>query len=94
MIEQVTSYDDQLIKKIESLVTNQTYFTRSQPGQSGQSVSIKNGTIYYKMLKCDSKLVRFIFEINGLIQTDRHDWNVLWTHTQGKSYFYERLNTY
>ena len=44
------------------------------------------------MLKCDSKLVRFVFEINGLVQTDRHDWNVLWTHTQGKSYFYERLN--
>ena len=43
------------------------------------------------MLKCDSKLLRFIFELNGLIQTDRHDWDVLWTHTTGKSYFYERL---
>ncbi len=48
----------------------------------------------YKMLKCDSKLVKFIFELNGLIPTDRHDWNVLWTHTQGKTYFYERLNPY
>ena len=46
------------------------------------------------MLKCESKLVRFIFEINGLKPTDRHDWNMLWTHTQGKNYFYERLNTY
>ena len=44
------------------------------------------------MLKCESKLVRFLFEINGLVSTDRHDWNMLWTHTQGKNYFYERLN--
>ena len=88
----MTQYDEELIKKIESLVTNQTYFTRSQPG--GSSLGVKNSTIYYKMLKCDSKLVRFIFEINGLVQTDRHDWNVLWTHTQGKSYFYERLNLF
>ena len=43
------------------------------------------------MLKCESKLVKFIFEINGFTATDRHDWNVLWTHTQGKTYFYERL---
>ena len=47
--------------------------------------------VYYKMLKCESKLVRFILELNGLFATDRHDWNVLWTHTTGKSYFYERL---
>lgn len=46
------------------------------------------------MLKCESKLVKFIFEINGLVSTDRHDWHVLWTHTQGKNYFYERLNTH
>ena len=46
------------------------------------------------MLKCESKLVRFIFEINGLLQTDRHNWDILWTHTQGKNYFYERLSQY
>ena len=44
------------------------------------------------MLKCESKLIRFILELNGLMSTDRHDWNMLWTHTQGKTYFYERLN--
>lgn len=43
------------------------------------------------MLKCDSKLIKFILELNGIISTDRHDWNMLWTNTQGKSYFYERL---
>jgi hypothetical protein len=44
------------------------------------------------MLKCDSKLVKFVFELNGLVGTDRHDWDTLWTHTTGKSYFYERLS--
>ena len=54
------------------------------------------------MLKCESKLVKFIFELNGLLSTDRHDWDLLWTNSQGgynstksgssqKSYFYERL---
>jgi len=28
------------------------------------------------------------------VHTERHDWNVLWTHTQGKTYFFERLNPY
>jgi len=59
---------------------------------------------FYKMLKCDSKLVKFLFEQNGLVGTDRHDWNLLWTNTHGHgaaansgkialttSYFYERL---
>lgn len=45
------------------------------------------------MLKCDSKLVKFVFELNGLVGTDRHDWDTLWTHTTGKSYFYERLSS-
>jgi hypothetical protein len=45
------------------------------------------------MLKCESKLIRFILELNGLMSTDRHDWNMLWTHTQGKTYFYERLTS-
>jgi tubulin polyglutamylase TTLL5 len=45
------------------------------------------------MLKCDSKLVKFVFELNGLVSTDRHDWDTLWTHTTGKSYFYERLSS-
>lgn len=44
------------------------------------------------MLKCESRLIRFILELNGLLNTERHDWNMLWTHTQGKQYFFERLN--
>lgn len=57
-------------------------------GMRFQSQSI----CFYKMLKCESKLIRFILELNGMMSTDRHDWNMLWTHTQGKTYFYERLN--
>lgn len=45
------------------------------------------------MFKTDTRLVRLIFEMNGLIPTDRHDWNILWTNSQGGpgGYFFERL---
>lgn len=95
-IEQVPLCDENLIKRINALVNNQTFFTQQQTvgtgGTSNANPQVRQATIYYKMLKCESKLVRFIFEINGLVPTDRHDWNMLWTHTQGKNYFYERLN--
>ena len=96
-VEQVPQCDDNLIKRINALVSNQTYFTQQSNsgatgGNSNSNPQVRQATIYYKMLKCESKLVRFLFEINGLVSTDRHDWNMLWTHTQGKNYFYERLN--
>lgn len=95
-IEQVPQVDENLIKRINALVNNQTYLNNQNPTSTASSSNanpqIRQVTIYYKMLKCESKLVRFIFEINGLVSTDRHDWNMLWTHTQGKNYFYERLN--
>ena len=57
------------------------------------SVNRKDDNVtFYKMLKCESKLIKFVLELNGLVSTDRHDWDALWTHTQGKTYFYERLN--
>ena len=43
------------------------------------------------MLNCDSKLVKFLLDLNGLNPPDRPDWDLLWTHTTGKSYFYQRL---
>ena len=78
-----------LIKKIQSISNQQTYF--STQGSNHQT-SNQTSLCFYKMLKCESKLIRFILELNGLMSTDRHDWNMLWTHTQGKTYFYERLN--
>ena len=78
-----------LIKKIQSISNQQTYF--STHGSNHQTTT-QSSLCFYKMLKCESKLIRFILELNGLMSTDRHDWNMLWTHTQGKTYFYERLN--
>jgi tubulin polyglutamylase TTLL5 len=79
------------MKKVNSIqVSTNTQFAK----QNYSSNDPSNGaTIYYKMLKCDSKLVKFVFELNGLVGTDRHDWDTLWTHTTGKSYFYERLSS-
>eukprot|EP00347_Sterkiella_histriomuscorum_P013399 403364853 len=77
-------YTEHMINKI-----NQINYTQNQI-RSKQSES--NQICLYKMLKCESRLVKFLFESNGLVCTDRHDWDVLWTHTQGKTYFYERLN--
>ena len=74
-----------LIKRIQSISNQQTYFTMQGNQQSQSSLC------FYKMLKCESKLIKFILELNGLMSTDRHDWNMLWTHTTGKTYFYERL---
>ena len=46
----------------------------------------------YKLLKCESKLVRTILDNTGFTHTDRHDWNLLWTNTGAKPYLYEGLN--
>lgn len=87
-------YSEALMKKINSISNQQTYFSMQNSGinQGSSSMVTSKSICYYKMLKCESKLIRFIMELNGLQNTDRHDWNVLWTHTQGKNYFYERLN--
>ena len=82
-------YSEATIKKINSINNFHQYFSMG----SGQS-QIAPHDCYYKMLKCESKLIRYLFESNNLVATDRHDWNVLWTHTQGKNYFYERLHPF
>jgi len=94
MTQQGEKTDDALIKKINSISSVQTYFTQIHSLNGERTAQVKQSTCFYKMLKCESKLIRFLFELNGLVPTDRHDWNVLWTHTQGKSYFYERLNPF
>jgi hypothetical protein len=78
-----------LIKRIQNISNQQSYFTMQNGSHQAQN---QTSLCFYKMLKCESKLIRFILELNGLMNTDRHDWNMLWTHTQGKTYFYERLN--
>lgn len=76
------------MKRVNSVqISSNTQFAKQNYSENESKTAV-----CYKMLKCDSKLVKFIFELNGLFNTDRHDWDTLWTHTTGKSYFYERLS--
>jgi hypothetical protein len=84
-------YDDALMKRVNAIqVSTNTQFAKQNYSSNDPNTG---ATVNYKMLKCDSKLVKFVFELNGLVSTDRHDWDTLWTHTTGKSYFYERLSS-
>lgn len=80
-----TKCDEELVRAIKKVTQTE------KPKRASDSFEARQQALSYKMLKCDAKLIRFLFELNGFVHTDRHDWNVLWTHTQGKSYFYERL---
>lgn len=35
--------------------------------------------MYFKLIKCEAKLLRSVLENNGFQQTETHDWNVLWS---------------
>lgn len=46
------------------------------------------------MLRYDNKLIRSVLENSGFVQTESHEWNVLWSTGIAKSYLYEGLNEY
>jgi len=46
------------------------------------------------MVKADAKLVKAIFETNGFVHTEGHDWNVLWSSQSFKPHIYDNLNEY
>ena len=48
----------------------------------------------YKLVKCESKLVRSTLEAYGFQYTESHDWNILWFAQSGKPYLYDGLNEY
>jgi len=35
--------------------------------------------LLFKLIKTDGKLIRAVLETNGFMQTEAHDWNILWT---------------
>jgi hypothetical protein len=35
--------------------------------------------LLFKLIKTDGKLIKALLENNGFMQTEGHDWNVLWT---------------
>lgn len=38
-----------------------------------------NADMYFKLIKCEAKLLRSVLEVNGFQQTESHDWNILWS---------------
>lgn len=48
----------------------------------------------FKLLKCESRLVRSTLEAVGFNYTESHDWNILWIAASGKPYLYDGLNEY
>jgi hypothetical protein len=35
--------------------------------------------LFFKLIKCEAKLLKAVLENNGVVQTESHDWNILWS---------------
>jgi hypothetical protein len=35
--------------------------------------------MFFKLVKCENKLLRAVLENNAFQQTETHDWNILWS---------------
>lgn len=53
-----------------------------------------NASLTFKLLKSEGKMVKQILEANGFIQTENHDWNILWGSGGIKNNVYEDLKSY
>jgi tubulin polyglutamylase TTLL5 len=50
--------------------------------------------MYFKLVKCETKLVRAVLENNAWQGTETHDWNLLWSSQPYKSYIYDNMSDY
>jgi len=48
--------------------------------------------LLFKLVKTDGKVLKAILETNGFLQTEGHDWNILWSCQSLKPFIYEGLN--
>ena len=55
---------------------------------------MENGELLYKIFRGETRLVRSLLEANNFTYTESHEWNVLWSNSNCKSYLYEGLNEY
>jgi len=60
----------------------------------GKSAYTGDTALSYKLVKCESKLVRSTLEAHGFHYTEGHDWNILWVPMVVKPYLYDGLNEY
>ena len=59
-----------------------------------KSYNIECNDLLYKIFRGETKLVRSVLEANGFSYTESHEWNILWSNGNCKSYLYEGLNEY
>ena len=59
-----------------------------------QHISDSSNEMYFKLVKCEAKLLRAVLENNGFQQTETHDWNLLWSSQSYKPYIYDNMNEY
>ena len=59
-----------------------------------KSTTVETNELLYKIFRGETKLVRSLLEANGFVYTESHDWNVLWSNSNCKSYLYEGLNEF
>lgn len=50
--------------------------------------------MFFKFVKCEQKLIRAVLESNGFMQSEGHDWNIMWSSQSYKNYIYDNLNEY
>lgn len=50
--------------------------------------------LYFKLVRCEAKLLRAVLETNQFQQTETHDWTILWSSQSYKPYLYDNLNDY
>ena len=50
--------------------------------------------LYYRLVKCEAKLLKSVLETNQFQQTETHDWNLMWSSQSYKQYIYDNLNEY
>jgi tubulin polyglutamylase TTLL5 len=50
--------------------------------------------LLYKIFRGETRLVRSLLEANAFNYTESHEWNILWSNSNCKSYLYEGLNEY
>lgn len=46
------------------------------------------------MHRADARLVKAVFECNGFVTTEGHDWNIMWSSRGVETHIYEELHEY
>jgi tRNA(His) 5'-end guanylyltransferase len=59
-----------------------------------KSYNVETSELLYKIFRGETRLVRSLLEANNFAYTESHEWNILWSNSNCKSYLYEGLNEF